>query len=37
MYVKNITDDYDNMTITRCTDNENNIDINVALIFLAIP
>ena len=33
MYVLNITDDYDNMTLTNCTDNENSIDIIIPFLF----
>ena len=35
MYVTNITDDYDNMSLCNCTDEENNIDIIIpALLFI---
>ena len=34
MDILNITDDNDNMTLCKCTDNENNIDIIIpALLF----
>ena len=36
MYVTNITDEYDNMTVTYCTNIENNIEI-VILLFTIIP
>ena len=29
--------DYDNMTLTNCTKNENNIDISIPTILLTIP
>ena len=37
MYVLNITDDYDNMTLTNCTDNENKIDIIILVYTLIKP
>ena len=37
MNVTNITDDYDNMTPTNCTDNEYNIDIIIPTILFTIP
>ena len=37
MYVLNITDDYDNLTLTNCTDDENNIDIIMPTLFLTKP
>ena len=37
MYVTKITDDYDNMTLNNCTDNESNIDINIPTSLLTIP
>ena len=37
MYLLNITDDYDNMTLTKCTDSENNIDIMIPFLLLTIP
>ena len=36
MNVTNITDDYDNITFTNCTDNENNIDIFIPTLLLTI-
>ena len=34
MYITNITDDYDNISICNCTNNENDIDIFIpALLF----
>ena len=37
MYVSNITDDYDNITFTNCTNNENNIDIIIPTLLFTIP
>ena len=37
MYVLNITDDYDDMTLTKGTDNEKNIDIIIPTSLLTIP
>ena len=37
MYIANVTDDYDNMTQTNCTDNEYKIDIITPSIFFTIP
>ena len=37
MFVLNITDDYDNMTLTNCTDNENNIDISIPILLVTMP
>ena len=37
MYVFNTTDDYDNMTSTNCTINENNIDILIPTLLKTIP
>ena len=37
MYVTNITDDYDNITISNCTNIEKNIDINIPRLLLTIP
>ena len=37
MYVTNITDDYDNITLTKCTDNENNFDIFLPTLLLTTP
>ena len=35
MYVTNITDDFDNMSLCNCTDEENNIDTIIpALLFI---
>ena len=36
MYVTNFTDDYDNITFTNCTNNENNIDIILPTLLLTI-
>ena len=33
----NTTNDYDNITFTNCTDNENNIDTIIPTILLTIP
>ena len=33
----NISNDYDNITFTNCTDNENNIDIIIPTVILTIP
>ena len=37
MYIANVTDDYDNMTPTNCTDNEYNIDIIIPTLLFTIP
>ena len=42
MYITNITTDYDNitsnnMTLSNCTNNENNFDIIIPTILLTIP
>ena len=37
MYVTNITDDYDNMTTSNCTDSENDIDIIIPALLFTIP
>ena len=37
MYVINITDDNDNMTLCNCTDNENNIDIMIPSLLFTKP
>ena len=37
MYVLNITIDYDNITFTNCTENENIIDIIIPTLLLTIP
>ena len=35
MYVTNITNDYDNISLCNCTDNENDIDLFIpALLFI---
>ena len=37
MYIANVTDDYDKMTQTDCTDNEYIIDIFIPTLLLAMP
>ena len=37
MYVTNITDDYDNMLLCNCTDDEYNIDIIIPALLFTIP
>ena len=37
MYIANVTDDYDKMTQTTCTDNEYNIDIFTPSLFFTNP
>ena len=37
MYIVNITDDYDNMTLCNCTNTENNIDIIIPALLFTIP
>ena len=37
MYVLNITDDYDKITLTNSTDNEKLFDINITTLLLTIP
>ena len=37
MNVTNITADYDNMTSTKCTDNEYNFDIIIPTLLFTIP
>ena len=42
MYITNVTYDYDNitssnMTLSNCTNNENNIDIFIPTLLLTIP
>ena len=37
MYITNVTDDYDNMTLCNCTNNENNIDITIPALLFTIP
>ena len=34
MYITKVTDDYDNMTLYNCTNNENDIDIIIRLYYL---
>ena len=36
MYITNITDDYDNMTLCNCTDNENNNNIEIIIPLITI-
>ena len=36
MYVKNIFDEYDNITMTNCTDMENDIDIIIPTLLLTV-
>ena len=36
MYVKNIFDEYDNITLTNCTDKENDIDIIIPTLLLTV-
>ena len=37
MYVVNVTDDYDNMTLCNCTNNENDIDITIPTLLFTKP
>ena len=37
MYVLNISDDYDNLTLSDCTDNEKVIDIIIPASLFTIP
>ena len=37
MYIVNVTDDYDNMTSSNCTNNENDIDIIIPAFLFTIP
>ena len=37
MYVLNITDEFDNITFSNCTNNENNTDIIKPTLLLTIP
>ena len=37
MYIANVTDDYNNMTPTNCTDNEYNFDIILPTLIFTIP
>ena len=37
MYIVNVTDDYDSMTLSNCTNNENDFDINIPALLFTIP
>ena len=37
MYIVNVTDDYDNMTLRNCTNTENNIVIIIPALLFTIP
>ena len=37
MYVTKITDDYDDMTLTNCTNFENNVDIFIPALLFTFP
>ena len=37
MDITNITDDYDNISLCNCTDNEYNIDIIIPTLLFTIP
>ena len=37
MYIANVTDEYDNITPTNCTDNEYNIDIITPTLLFTNP
>ena len=37
MYVLKLTDDCDNITFTKCTDNEDNVDAFIPTLLLTIP
>ena len=37
MYIVNVTDDYDTITSSKCTNNENNIDIFIPSLLFTIP
>ena len=37
MHITNVTDDYDNMTLSNCTNNENKIDIVIPALLITIP
>ena len=37
MYITNVTDDYDNMTLCNCTNNENDIDVIIPALLFTIP
>ena len=37
MYITNVTDDYDNMSLSNCTNTENDIDIFIPALLFTIP
>ena len=37
MHIVNVTDGYDKMTLSNCTNNENNIDIPIPALLFTIP
>ena len=37
MNITNVTDDFDNMTLCNCTNNENDIDIIIPALLFTIP
>ena len=37
MYITNITDDYDNISICNCTNNENKKDIIIPALLFTVP
>ena len=37
MYVTNVTDDYDNISLCNCTDSEYNTDIIIPVLLFTIP
>ena len=37
MYITNITDDYDNISLCNCTNNENDFDIIIPALLFTIP
>ena len=37
MFVVNVTDDFDNITLSNCTNNENNIDLIIPALLFTIP
>ena len=37
MYITNVTDDYDNMALSNCTNKENDIDIIIPASLFTIP
>ena len=37
MDITNITDDYDNISLCNCTDNEDNIDIITPVLLFTLP